>query len=113
MILAAAILDWVLFFSILGLGAFQGYRTGRVTRSSVLLVWLLLPLHAGVFSAFASSLPQPERHQWSNAFPEGTHVLAFIVFGWWPGILMCGLGVLVRRIVRREPLFQRSRQEAR
>jgi hypothetical protein len=106
MILAAAILDWTLFVTILGFGAVQGYRSGRVTRLGVFLIWFLLPLHAGVFSAFASSLPQPARHNWSNAFPEGTHVLAFIAGGWCAGIMMCGLGILIRRIVRGEQLFQ-------
>lgn len=106
MILAAAILDWTIFLAILGFGVLQGYRSGRVTRPGVFLIWFLLPLHAYVFTSFASSLPQPARHDWSNVFPDGTHVLAFAVAGWCAGVMMCWLGILVRRIAHGERLFQ-------
>src|SRR5438046_2458101 len=106
MILGAVILDWVLFFAILGIGVVQGYRRGRVTRIAVYLTWFLLPFHAGVFCAFAQSLPATVSHEWRNQFPEGTHVLAYVVGGWLAGILTCGLGVAARKISRGERLFQ-------
>jgi hypothetical protein len=106
MVLVILILDWVLFFAILGIGVVQGYRRGGVTRLAVYLTWFLLPLHAAAFCAFANSLPSPVRQQWRNQFPEGTHVLAFIVSGWFAGILMCGLGAAACRMAHGERLFQ-------
>ena len=106
MVLGAVIIEWVLFFAILGIGFVQGYRTGRVTRLAIYLTWFLLPLHAGVFLVFGDSLPKEVRHEWSNQFPEGTHVLADIFSGGIAGAMTAGLGVGVRRIRRGEPLFQ-------
>jgi hypothetical protein len=74
--------------------------------------WFLLPLHAAAFCAFAQSLPAPVFNHWRNQFPNGTHVICFIIAGPLTGILTCGVGIAIRRLSRGERVLQKPHKNS-
>jgi hypothetical protein len=109
MILALVIVDWVFLFAILSLPVVQGFGHGRLTCSAVYVTWLLLTIEAVVFCAFGNSLPKDQLHRWRNQFPDGTHILAGLLGGWFAGVIMSVIGVGLRRVANGENLFQDPR----
>lgn len=112
MIRTVSIVQWVILVGILGFPFWRGYRSGRIVRSTVYLTWFLLTAHTLAFCLYGLSLSRSDRAVWGNSFPEGTHVLAYAVFGWFYGLIMAVVALGVRKALRGEPIFQSEKRNS-
>ncbi len=97
-----SILQWVLLATIFAIAFRHSYRAHRITRFTVLFPWAMLTFHAFVFSYYGSCLGGPE----SEDFPEGTLIMAFLMLGWFDGLIVGVLAVGSWRALHRVPLFK-------
>jgi hypothetical protein len=107
-----SIFQWVLLFAILAFAFWHNYRARRITLFSLIFTWFSLPLCMFIFSTYATSLSTPERDEWVNYFPNGLHVFAMSIFGWFYGVFTGVLAVGIGRVLRREPLFRFLKSES-
>lgn len=102
MIRAIAILQIPMLAAIIAFGYWRRLRAGRFTYLGTCLIWFLLILDVLAFSLYSMSLPHPERDQWANWFPDGTHVLFLLFAGIVYAFVIGPITALVRRRRRGE-----------
>ncbi len=97
----------VVFFLIMLLGSLYVRRTGKPVKGTI-MVWVMLVLSTGLMAflnlqwvglSMASSLARaqfPDSESLVDVLPDGTHVLAMIVFGWVYGIVSAAMANLFK-----------------
>lgn len=97
----------LIFLLILFLGSLYVRRTGKRVKG-VIMVWGMLVLFTGLMAflnlqwvglSMASSLARaqfPDSESLVDVLPDGTHVLAMIVFGWVYGIVSAAMANLIK-----------------
>ncbi len=92
-------------------GFLCAFRSGKYP-AAVSLVWVssvLLTVALGIANlelvrchgiiAMYSRKPDPEIHELINALPEGSHILAALMFAWIPGFAAAGIGVRAKKFL--------------
>jgi hypothetical protein len=99
--------QWVLLAAIFAFAFRHSYRAHRITRFTALFTWALLAFHAFVFSFYGMSVGGSE----ANDFPDGTHIMAFLLFDWFDGLIIGVLAVGSWRAFHGVPLFKNGSRD--
>ena len=94
--------QWIVLLVIFAFAFRHSYRAHRITRFTVFFIWAVLPIYACVFAFYGESVGGSD----ANNFFEGTHVMAFLVFGWLYGLIIGVLAVGSWRMLHGISLFK-------